>query len=446
MNDTKQPNERPEIYSLQQNSGNWQISRRNFLKAAGIGAAALGLAMNSHLVKPVSAEEDLIELCKSAPAHRNKITDLRASMDGKYLLSIDEEGKMKCWDFETQVLLGTADAPEGIREFDVVVPVDGASVAMKAESGQTLIGVNLPDLEAYAEKITITLGHYDKINSLAGSRDGNIYGAADRIIFRLTKGDDAPYYTEQDILFASLGTFKKVAAFDGDLTLLVIKDKGFGILDLETGKMKDLDKSGTWDAFAALPDGGSVLLFDNRGKESRLVSLTDGNVIWSQNLSGNISNAAITPDGGLAVLTGDSSEIELLSMADGSSVKTLNTGELSCKQIAVSADGTRCAVAVGQSILFINLPDFEVIGCPIDMGEVKDNYKGIEISGTDPVTGETVTYTLPCGAPIPAGAVCVCNCVTGRGGCAVDTCSCVGYKPGGCSCHSYNSRHYWYPN
>ena len=46
------------------------------------------------------------------------------------------------------------------------------------------------------------------------------------------------------------------------------------------------------------------------------------------------------------------------------------------------------------------------------------------------------TRTLPCGSPIPAGAVCVCNCVT-----VPVACSCDNYSP--CSC---DTIHYWYPN
>ena len=46
-------------------------------------------------------------------------------------------------------------------------------------------------------------------------------------------------------------------------------------------------------------------------------------------------------------------------------------------------------------------------------------------------TGETRTFTLPCGSPIPAGAVCVCNCVAG------------GYVPSG---GGGGVLTYWYPN
>lgn len=95
--------------------------------------------------------------------------------------------------------------------------------------------------------------------------------------------------------------------------------------------------------------------------------------------------------------------------------------------------------------------------------------------------GAIHTFTLPCGSPIPAGAVCVCNCVAadlpgipgdtppdqeginfiGPSGekrtmpcgspipdgwtcscnCVAPVCSCVGH----CSCNAEGS-HYWYPN
>jgi hypothetical protein len=74
-----------------------------------------------------------------------------------------------------------------------------------------------------------------------------------------------------------------------------------------------------------------------------------------------------------------------------------------------------------------------------------------------------VTWTQPCGSPIPPGAVCICNCV------AVPTCSCVGHCScdtvcscvGHCGCDQVCScdevctcdticscvgHHYWYPN
>jgi hypothetical protein len=70
------------------------------------------------------------------------------------------------------------------------------------------------------------------------------------------------------------------------------------------------------------------------------------------------------------------------------------------------------------------------------------------------VEGNWVTWTQPCGSPIPPGAVCICNCITACtcdgvcacvGVCTCDSvctcdtvCSCVG----ACTC---DSVHYWHP-
>ena len=45
--DRENSSERPEVYALRKDGGNWQLSRRDFLKAAGVGAAVLGVGSGS---------------------------------------------------------------------------------------------------------------------------------------------------------------------------------------------------------------------------------------------------------------------------------------------------------------------------------------------------------------------------------------------------------------
>jgi hypothetical protein len=73
--------------------------------------------------------------------------------------------------------------------------------------------------------------------------------------------------------------------------------------------------------------------------------------------------------------------------------------------------------------------------------------EGITYKYTD-LYGTTYTYTLPCGSPIPAGAICTCNCVSlcsCDGHVAPPTCTCDKNSSGGkiCTC---NLVTYWYPN
>ena len=451
----KSKNERPEVYALRQDGGNWQISRRDFLKAAGIGAAAVGLGLPSRFVRPVSAAENLEELCREAPAHKSRITDLQVSADGRYLISIDEDAVMKCWDMETYVLLKTAEAPEGVKAFEGVVSIDGTSVAVWKASERSLGGITFPDLEEYEDRINISFSNYNTLKNLAFSRDGDIYAVSDKFIFRLEKGDEEPFYENQTMLYASLGKAKDLAVFAGNMLLFVLNEKGFGVLDLETGKMHDIETSGVYEAFSAIPEGSNALVCEKNGNGYKLLALDSGDTVWSNRAEQGITAAAISPEEDCAVLLEKDEKVRLISMANGDVINQFGTGEVPLPRIAVSADGSLCAVAVDKSILFFSLPDLKILGCPVDLNEMKDDTKGIEVTGTDPVSGKTITYTLPCGAPIPAGAVCTCNCVAGT------VCSCVGYNP--CTCVGHISctcvghiscscvghvvtTHYWHPN
>lgn len=76
--------------------------------------------------------------------------------------------------------------------------------------------------------------------------------------------------------------------------------------------------------------------------------------------------------------------------------------------------------------------------------EIPKGEKGVKITTT--VGGQTVTWTLPCGSPIPPGAVCTCNCVSVPAPCSCvsyNPCSCVGNTGSGCK-PGYSC--YWYPN
>lgn len=67
---------------------------------------------------------------------------------------------------------------------------------------------------------------------------------------------------------------------------------------------------------------------------------------------------------------------------------------------------------------------------PGDVGDVPEGETGINFTGPG---GET--RTMPCGSPIPPGWTCTCNCVT-----VPPSCGCDGH----CSCDAV-STHYWYP-
>jgi WD40 repeat protein len=192
---------------------------------------------------------------------------------------------------------------------------------------------------------------------------------------------------------------------------------------------------------AISPDGG-VLASSSGDKTVRLWSLPGGTAL--RTLSGHtdyVSALAFTPDGSMVISGSGSSDrsIRLWSMRDGSPVKMLTGHEDWISALAVSPDGRLLASGAHDGALRLwSLPDGEpVASCMMDLTATPSTGKGIQYKIGD------VTYTLPCGAAIPAGAVCTCNCVPGTG------CSCVGQGGGGgggggiCTCIPVVYR---YPN
>ncbi len=110
------------------------------------------------------------------------------------------------------------------------------------------------------------------------------------------------------------------------------------------------------------------------------------------------------------------------------------------------------AAGIGTVVLGTGLNS----GCspkkPTDTGETEpvsteDDNRTMELSALDPDTGETLNYSMPCGAAIPKGAVCNCNCVYPM----VDWCLTDGPATPTVSESSNGDGgsgggHYWHPN
>ena len=167
--------ERPEVYALRQDSGIWQISRRDFLKAAGIGAAAVSAGLNGRLVRPVSADEDITSVCKNAPAHESNITKLSASADGKYLVSWDISKAIRCWDIENYALLGTMSGNLG--NYRAVGLYGGKPCLFRAFNTDKKLLINeLPEMAASSEKkVDPGWTGSDIITDMSSGPDGILY-------------------------------------------------------------------------------------------------------------------------------------------------------------------------------------------------------------------------------------------------------------------------------
>ncbi|MBQ6502972.1 MAG: twin-arginine translocation signal domain-containing protein [Flexilinea sp.] len=451
--------EKPEVYAIRRSGGDWQISRRDFLKAAGLGAAVMGIGMGSRFVKPANAASDLESLCENSPAHKDPVMAVCLSKDGKYLLSCDSGHKIKCWDFHSHALLGDKDLSSGWIEGTTVR--DGKQALLYSRE-KTVRLLEAPDLtEISGETVSPSLKSSEGLNSLDIDSNGDLYIVSEKHLFRC-KTDGKSFGSPETLASVpenSNDIYWNVSVLASERSLFLLKEQGYGVFDVQNRTMRVFDEGNSYYAYAILPGGAKALLCKKDSSQYSLVSLVDGSVIWNASISSNIMSAAVTPDGTYGILYAKK-RLVLISMADGSEVRRLTVSDGTQNPLVVANDGTQLAAGAGKSILFISLPDFEIIGCPVDLKEMKDDTKGIEVKGTDPATGRTVTYTLPCGSPIPEGAVCVCNCVAGsvcscvgHTVCTCDTvCSCVGNTictcDTVCSCvgNVVTTGHYWHPN
>ena len=453
--------DRPEVYALRQEGGDWQISRRDFLKAAGIGAAAVGAGLNSSCSRRNSTWKGPVEsldvLCPQVISHKYIITQLLVTTDGKYLVSNDRHD-VKCWDLDSFALVQSYNTNAAqIR----VSQISGKNSVIRyfsdpsSATGYIFSYYEIPNEGKHGSN----LARASSFKDFAVDSSENIYLVNDTGVRIITRESG---YESNEILYSFLASERNPSftLIRDDKEMFIRMNDGFGILDLETRELKQFE--GGCTGYSICMDGSKALIYS--GMEYRLAALDSGETVWTRTFADILDSegnelfvprrisggsyirckVAVTPDASAGILLGEKA-VCLISLTDGSLIRYKlingdpNDGE-GC--VAIAKDGTKAAISVSKAILFLSLPDLEILSCPVDLNIVKDDVNGAEVSVKDADTGKKMEYTLPCGAAIPEGGVCTCNCVAGRGGCA---CNSHGRSNGNGRSNG-GASHYWHPN
>ena len=184
----------------------------------------------------------------------------------------------------------------------------------------------------------------------------------------------------------------------------------------------------------------------------KLWSLPEGNMLRTlEGHKGSVYALSISPNGRLLASGGLDETIKLWSLPEGGLIKTIKGHKDKVLALSIGPDGKRLVSGSSdKTIRLWSLPEGKLQTCLMDLKASPKEAEGIQYKARNEL-GQLVTYTLPCGSPIPPGAVCICNCVPGSWTAPAPPRQSSGKSgrrgigSGGtiCTCVPV---HYWYPN
>ncbi|MDF9833831.1 WD40 repeat protein [Ereboglobus sp. PH5-5] len=426
-----------EIVMISDGAGGGAMSRRDFLGAGITAAAAVAFlsacGKEETTVRLAQADKRDVLGKKTAllRAHKESVNSIFISADGKWLASGSKDKTVKLWKLPERILEKTLDGHKNSIRSVLITPGKGEALISGGLDKQIKIW-NLPG----GEQAASLDDHKGGIFALCMSPDGTILasGSSDNTIKLRTEAGTKTLKGHQDSVLSLCisADGKWLASGSQDKTVKLWSLPGGSLINTFTGH------HGRVASVCISPDGKLLVAGDSDGC-LRLWSLPDGGTVKLlrvKNHIGSFVSTCISPDGQW-LASGDAvSNIRLWSLPDGTLMKTLlgHTGSVNC--LGISPDGKLLASGGSDSTIRLwSFPGGELVSALPDMEDLinrPESVKGAVFAMTSE-TGQVITYTLPCGAAIPAGATCACNCVSGLRKPATQRAS-SGTRPSGGGC------------
>ncbi|MBI4472723.1 MAG: WD40 repeat domain-containing protein, partial [Acidobacteria bacterium] len=398
--------EEPQVISVNAPSADVKLNRRALGRGVGLSTALLLLKGR----KASAQTSDNGVPSTFVNAHRSRITSLAIGLDNITLVTASLDERTKIWSL-----------PSGF----------GATCSGTG-------GVNAARIKNTSPARVITASRSETRHwSIAGVSQGTLsYGIITAMALTtaetaLVAGyEDAtvkvwayPNTTQTANLTGHKAAVRAIAVSpDGSTYFSGSRDRTVRLWSASSGSSIAVLQGHTGDvqALAVSPDG-TLLASGSQDNTVNLWSLPSGRLLTTlkghtrgSNLfaPGGVTSLAITPDGRLLASGAWDSTINLWSLPDGRLLATLRGHQAGVTALAIALDGN--TLVSGDAIGVVIVWD---IAQRRFRSFVYDRAANVSTQQsqtyTTIVSGRTVTYTLPCGSAIPAGATCTCNCVGG---------------------------------
>lgn len=369
------------------------------------------------------------KLVHTLKGHGQRVTHVAVSASGTFAVSAANERVTRIWKIPEQ---DAKSKPSSVQKY-----LKSTSVAVAPDESYALAGqINgqIKILELPGGKTRATLkGHTGTVRALRFSADGTI-------LMSWSTGSVRLWSMPEGRLLRAFDVNKQDPIRAAEMTpdgsyLAVATLKGSATIPALSGLMPLLDKIPY--AAPAESQGQQLIVTPAGGRFSNVLSLTSGVGsdwfaagtttktvrIWSPDSDKKkilrkhtqpVTALAPTPDGKLLLSGSRDKSVILWTLPDRKFDASLKGHPSSVREITVTPDSRYAAVSSAGSVVIWDLEKRKIHTHLFDPAATRKGTEAQSYNVFDKNTGQWITYTLPCGSPIPAGAVCTCNCVPGR--------------------------------